>query len=175
MPKWDELHKGKTVYGKNVGKVNRLGIHPDENPDSKKKALGNSNGLPDQEVLDKLIAAAQNLSLDDAQGKTMKFKWATAAVLNGDVAIGAKNDLVSLNHPSSICHEDNVFPIDLNGNLHLVIKQSMAPCIRCRAAFKEWAKQRTSAIIVSSVKGYDKAPDGSVFIFSPTGGVFIWH
>lgn len=157
---WADLNAGKTVYGHRVSKVNKL---------------GGSQGLPDQPTLDALLSGAQGLALTSVY-TGMSFAWANATVHSGTVTISKATSATSAPHEksASVCHEDNVFPVDPGSNLHMVIRQSMAPCSRCRASFQAWAKQRQSSIIVSADKGYDGSPDDTVFIFAPTGAVYQW-
>jgi hypothetical protein len=155
---WATLHNGETLYGKRIGSVDNL---------------GGMNGLPVQIVLSQLLNKAQGFGLT-AVNKGMSFTWARAVVANDVVSIQNEASIVdTANKSAAICHEDRVFPVN-PGTGHIVIRQNVAPCARCRAAFRAWAKQRASTIIVAADKGYDSSPDDTVFIFSPTGAAYQW-
>lgn len=155
---WSDLHNNENVYGKRISKIDKL---------------GGTQGLPDQAVLGQLLAKAQGLGLPRVT-TGMSFTWGQAVVLNGAVSVQNKTEIKDTgNKSAAICYEDRAFPVS-PGDGHIVIRQSLAPCTRCRAAFRAWARQRGSTIIVSADKGYDAAADNTVFIFAPTGGVYQW-
>jgi hypothetical protein len=157
--KWSDLHRGQTLYGKRISSANKL---------------GGLQGLPEKDVFAKMLNLAQTLDLDSVQSG-MSFSWARALVDDGEVSLhnaGKKKD--AENKPAAICYEDRLLPKDFDTGGHVLMRQSMAPCLRCRAGFRAWAKQRNSAIIVSAVEGNDTAPRDSVFIFAPTGATYVW-
>jgi len=155
---WSELHGNETIYGKRIGSVDKL---------------GGMHGLPDQAVLNQLLDKAQRLDLEKVY-TGMSFSWGRGVVANSKVTFHNEDKRKDTSNKSSaICYEDRAFPIE-PGDGHLVIRQSLAPCARCRAAFRAWSKQRQSSIIVSADKGYDNAADNTVFIFAPTGAAYQW-
>lgn len=155
---WANLHNNENLYGKRISKVDKL---------------GGMNGLPEQVVLSQLLNKAQGLGLTSVYSG-MSFTWARATVLNSQVSLDNQTEIVDTgNKSAAICYEDRAFPVS-PGNGHLVIRQSLAPCTRCRAAFRAWARQRNSTIVVSADKGYDHAADNTVFIFAPTGAAYQW-
>lgn len=155
---WADLHAGQTVYGKRIGKTDKL---------------GGMNGLPGQLVLGQMLDKAQGLSLT-AVNSGMSFTYARALVKDNVVGLHNKTEITdTANKSAAICYEDRAFPVD-PGDGDLVIRQSLAPCTRCRAAFRAWAKQRSCTIIVAADKGYDAAADNTVFIFSSTGAAYQW-
>jgi hypothetical protein len=155
---WADLHNGETIYGKRISKTDKL---------------GGTQGLPEHAVLGKLLDKAQGLPLATAYNG-MAFTWCRGVVANGEVSFHNQDDRKDTqNKSAAICFEDRAFPLDL-GDGHVLIRQSLAPCTRCRAAFRAWAKQRNSTIVVSADKGYDAAADNTVFIFAPTGAAYQW-
>ena len=55
---------------------------------------------------------------------------------------------------------------------NIIVRQSVAPCTRCRAGYRQLAQNGPRTIVVSSDDGYDGAPDNTIFLFAPTGLVF---
>ena len=155
---WSDLHYGKTVYGKRIGSTQNL---------------GGRNGLPNQAVLSGLLNKAQSLDLERVY-KGMSFTWCRALVENQIISFHNETKIIDKgDKSSSICYEDRAFPIN-PGDGYILIRQSLAPCARCRAAFRAWAAQRGSSIIVSADKGYDNSPDNTVFIFTQARAVYQW-
>lgn len=156
---WSELGKGGVVYGKRIHSVTNL---------------GGMNGLPAQAVLSKILDKAQSLDLTETSSG-MTFTYCRANVVTGEVAYADTAKIVdSKSKPSAICYEDRNFPVDLAAG-HILIRQNVAPCARCRASFRGWAKDRNCTIIVSGDEGYDHSPDNTVFIFSPIGAIYQWY
>ncbi|HNB89579.1 MAG TPA: hypothetical protein PLP91_04260 [Plasticicumulans sp.] len=157
--KWADLHQGQWIHGKRIGSVDKL---------------GGMHGLPEQTVLAQLLNKAQNLNLKPVY-TGMSFTWCRAVVTNHQVSCQNESSQTDTDSKSpEICHEDRVFPVS-PGDGHLLIRQNLAPCARCRAAFRAWAKSRGSTIIVVSDKGYDSSPDNTIFIFGPTGAAYQWY
>lgn len=156
---WSDLHGGQTVYGKRIHKVDNL---------------GGMNGLPSQTVLASMLDKAQGLDLK-ATNSGMSFTYCRVAVVSGAAQFQKATSIVDkFSKPAAICYEDRNFPVELDPG-HILIRQNVAPCTRCRASFRGWAKQRNCTIIVAGDEGYDASADNTVFIFSPTGAVYQWY
>jgi hypothetical protein len=169
---WEELCNGETVTGKQISLETIYGPDVDHNKRGK-------TGMPDAAILRNMVASADGLELkkvkkNKGKGEGISFHVASCAVApSGGLTITTKlNVLVDQKRGAAECYENRILPMQIQGG-HVLVHQSVAPCLRCRAGYKAWAKQRGSTIVVSADVGYDGSGDNKVFICAPTGLVFF--
>jgi hypothetical protein len=169
---WSDLCGGSTVTGKEIDLATLYGFGGDgTRVDHNKRG---KTGLPAAETLSKMVGRADGLKLKDVKGKGISFHVAHCAIGgDGNPALTTLlNQFVNDKPGAAVCYEDVVLP-RAAGPGHILVHQSMAPCTRCRAGYKEWARSRGCTIIVSADEGYDGSGDNKVFVFCPTGRVFF--
>lgn len=164
--KWSDLCLDNVVTGKAVKLQTICGPTVDHNKRGK-------TNLPAATTLLAMVNQACKLSLISGLGSGIKFHVALCAVSNQGMTITSKlNKHQKEKTGSAVCYEDMVLPIEMTPG-HILVHQSVAPCKRCRAGYKAWAQSRQCSIIVSADEGYDQSGDNKVFIFCPTGMVFV--
>jgi hypothetical protein len=81
--------------------------------------------------------------------------------------------LVSHKSGAAVCFENSFLPLDVErSDGHLLIHQTLAPCLLCRGGYRAWAIQGARTIMVAFDEPYDNSLNGGAFIFSPTGDGF---
>ena len=162
---------GRTETGKQIDLNTICGGNVDHNKRDK-------TGMPDAAIVAKMVKKAQSLPLADGH-KGIAFTVARCAVdSNGGIATSDQSKQFIYMYDrrgSGVCVEDSVLPKEYKNNPigPVLVHQSVAPCKRCRAGYKEWARQRVSTIVVSADENYDNCGANKVFIFTPTGLVFF--
>jgi hypothetical protein len=164
---WDDMCGRTLVTGKAIDLQTLYGPNVDHNRRGK-------TGLPAAATLRNMVNQADGLRLDKGKGRGIKFHVAHCAV-GGDGALTVTtklNRFVREKPGSAVCYEDTILPIEIPEG-HILVHQSVAPCLRCRSGYKAWAQERLCGVIVSADEGYDQSGDDKVFIFTPTGLVFF--
>jgi hypothetical protein len=164
---WNDLCGGKLVNGKAIDLKTLIGVDVDHNKRGK-------TDLPNATALGNMVRAADKLKLKEGSGKGISFTIAegTIAADNSVNAAQKYKNFVNTKDGAGVCYEDSILPLGTIGPGHVLVHQSVAPCKRCRAGYKAWAKQLSATIVISADDGYDGAPDNTTFIFAPTGLVF---
>ncbi len=165
---WSDLCDGDVVDGKAIDLRTLIG--PGVDSDKRGKT-----DLPNATALSNMVGAADGLKLKAGRGKGISFTVAEGTV-NGDNSVNAaqkyKEFVNNKGGKAAVCYEDTFLPLAGIGDGHVLVHQSVAPCKRCRAGYRAWARQLSATIVVSADDGYDGAPANSTFIFTPTGLVF---
>jgi hypothetical protein len=164
---WNDLCGGKLVDGKAIDLKTLIGAGVDHDKRGK-------TDLPDALALGNMVDKAGKLKLTEGRGKGISFTIAegTIAADNAVNAAQKYKEFVNWKQGAAVCYEDSFLPLTTIGPGHVLVHQSVAPCKRCRAGYKAWAKQLSATIVVSADEGYDGAPNDTTFIFAPTGLVF---
>ena len=167
MP-WSDFCGNRTETGKKIDlqTLYGLGVNHDKR---------NKTGLPAAATLAAMVGGAEDLPIDDRGHRGIAFNVAHCTIANGGLNIqSVLNQRVRDKQGAAVCFEDVILPPNAMPNQgHILVHQSVAPCERCRAGYKQWARNRRCTIIVSADDGYDGAADDSVFVFCPTGLVFF--
>ncbi|HFF2306585.1 TPA: hypothetical protein ACGBJA_004317, partial [Pseudomonas aeruginosa] len=100
-----------------------------------------------------------------------------AQYVPGGASLTITSQFVGQKAGSAVCYENTLFNDALVGRINaivgnIIVRQSVAPCTRCRAGYRQLAQNGPRTIVVSSDDGYDGAPDNTIFLFAPTGLVF---
>lgn len=169
---WADLHQGKTETGKSIDMQTLYGFKDDQTRvDHNKRG---KTGLPDADVLGEMVSKAWDLKLKKLTGDGMAFHVTHCVVAAKKPVLTSKlNVLKSEKGGAAVCFEDVTLPVALPADGDIVVHQSKAPCTRCRAAYKAWAKQRKCTIVVAADEGYDQSGPEPTFVFTPTGLVFF--
>ena len=139
-----------------------------------------SHGLPDINVLTDIVNRCQDLKIGQAVGKYdeplgIRFhivRYSALTVSGPPSCTPLFNKHVKNKGSSGVCFENTFLPLDVEADGHLLIHQSLAPCLLCSQAYRAWARARNCTIVVAFDKGYDGSASFGVYIFSSTGRRF---
>lgn len=173
---WSDLCGINTTQGKGINMATLVG--PGVNHDRRGKT-----GMPNGTVLTKMMNAAEGLRLKPATrtrrgGIADGISFHIALYVPGGSPLSITDVFVDHKTGAAVCYENTLFTdamvAQISGAVSdIVIRQSVAPCTRCRAGYSQLARNAGRTIFISSDDGYDGAPpDDTVFLFSPTGLVF---
>ncbi|MEE1721034.1 hypothetical protein RIM93_32925, partial [Pseudomonas aeruginosa] len=82
----------------------------------------------------------------------------------GGASLTITSQFVGQKAGSAVCYENTLFNDALVGRINaivgnIIVRQSVAPCTRCRAGYRQLAQNGPHTIVVSSDDGYDGAPE----------------
>jgi hypothetical protein len=143
-------------------------------------ANGGKHNLPDITVLGEMCNYAKKLKVGSTKGRygeTLSAIYFHVALYNTQGGTGSSrttlfDELVSHKSGASVCFENSFLPLDVKGAGHLLVHQTLAPCLLCRAGYRAWAIQKACTIVVAFDEPYDNSLNNGAFIFSPTGDGF---
>ncbi|MFN9527364.1 hypothetical protein OF113_12130 [Ectopseudomonas chengduensis] len=158
---WSDLCGINTTQGKGINMATLVG--PGVNHDRRGKT-----GMPNGTVLTKMMNAAEGLRLKPATrtrrgGIADGISFHIALYVPGGSPLSITDVFVDHKTGAAVCYENTLFTdamvAQISGAVSdIVIRQSVAPCTRCRAGYSQLARNAGRTIFISSDDGYDGAP-----------------
>src|ERR1041385_5819973 len=161
---WSDLCGKGVVVGKKIA-LNTLwgaGVQHDKRGKTE---------LPAALTLGKMADKAQGLKVKESKGKGIGFSVVHCTIGNDGTTLNCTekfNKFVNQKSGAAVCYEDTFLPIEIPAG-HILVRQTVAPCTRCRSGYRAWAQDRRCTIIVSADEEYDQSGKNPVFVFTPTG------